>query len=329
MKRRTCVLALSATALVPHFSRVARAQGAAASFPDRPIRWIVPYPPGGITDELARTFGEKLQEAWGQPVVVDNRAGGASNIGNQAVARSAPDGYTLLLAAPPLATNPALFGAKLGYDPARDLVPVSQLIWNPNAFMVRTESPFRSVGQLIAHAKANPGKISYGSAGIGTANHLGGELFKRAAGIDMTYVPYKGSAAVMQDLLAGTLDLASDNLATYVPQIRAGKVRALVVLGPSRISAVPDIPSMADAGFPGFDSTGWCGVSVPTGTPAVIVDKLSRELARIAALPDMKKRFEERGFTMVGGSPREFGALIERESKKLQPLIRELGIQPG
>ena len=327
MNRRDVLRAAAALGSVSAWARPAWSQTNASIWPQKAIRWVVPYTPGGITDEVARTFGQHLQDAWGQSVVVDNRPGGASNIGNLAVAKATPDGYTLLLAAPPLATNPAMFEGKLGYDPLRDLQPVSHLLWNPNAIMVRADSPFRTIEELLKHARANPGKLSYGSAGIGTMNHLGGEMLKRAAGIDMAYVPYKGSAPVMQDILGGSLPVASDNLATYVPQIRAGKIRALVVLGPARIAAVPDVPSMVDAGFHDFDATGWVGASAPAGMPADVVEKLSAEMARIARLPEIRKRFEDRGFALVGSTPREFAALMQRESTKLQALVRDLGLK--
>ncbi len=325
MQRRAALRALAAlsAAAMPHVG--GRAQP--APYPQKPVRWVVPYTAGGITDEVARVFGLQLQETLGQSVVVDNRPGGAGNIGSQAVAKAAPDGYTLLLAAPPLATNPALFGDRLGYDPLRELQPISHLLWNPNAVMVRADSPFRTIDDLFKEARARPGSLSYGSAGIGTMNHLGGEMLKKAAGIDMAYVPYKGSAPVMQDILAGTLPVASDNLATYTPQIRAGKIRALVVLGPSRVAALPDVPSMADAGFPGFDATGWVGASCPAGTPAGIVESLAGELARAARIPQLRQRFEDRGFQVVGGTPAEFSELRQREARKQQALVRELGLK--
>ncbi len=327
MNRRQSMIALAAAAAGPVLPTGARAQSGAADYPDKPIRWVVPYTPGGVTDETARVFGLHLQQAWNQSVVVENRPGGASNIGNLMVIKSPADGYTLLLAAPPLATNPALFGDQLGYDPIKDLQPVSHLLWNPNAIMVRDDAPWRTIDDLLRDARARPQALSFGSAGIGTMNHLGGEMLKRAAGIDMTYVPYKGSMPVQQDLLAGTLPVASDNVAAYIQQIRAGRIRALVILGPSRLTALPDAPSMADVGYRDFDATGWIGASCPAGTPMAIVEKLAVEMARCAKLPQIRERFENRGFQMVGSTPREFAALIAGESTKLQALVRELGLK--
>lgn len=287
----------------------------------------MPYTPGGVTDTVARVFGQKLQEAWGQPVVVENRPGAATNIGSEIVARAAPDGYTLLLASPTLATNPALFEGKLSYDPATAFAPVSQILDIPNAVLVPAGSPFQRVEDLIEHAKANPGKLSYGSAGIGTVTHLGFELFKAVVGVDAAHVPYKGSVPVMQDLIAGNLPLASDNLPTHMPQVKAGKERALVVLGRNRVPALPEVRTMSEVGYPDFDASGWVGVVVPAGTPRAIVEKLSREIQRIAQLPDVRKRFEDPGFIVRTSSPEEFDSFVRAESAKWQKLIREHGIR--
>jgi len=322
MKRRQLIGAgFAALTFGPGLAR------SAPGYPNRAIRWVVPYTAGGVTDTLARVFGQQLQDAWGQTVVVENRAGGATNVASQLVLQAPADGYTLMISSPPLATNPALFGASLAYDPLRDFQQVSHLILNPNALIVRADSPLRSIEDLIRAAKAQPGKVTWGSSGVGTLNHLGGEMFRRTVGVDMTYVPYKGSAPLMQDLLGGTLDVSSDNLPTYVPQIKAGKLRALVVLGPDRIGSVPDVPSMADIGYRDFDATGWSGICVRAGTPPSILEMLSREMMRIARLPAVKARFEDRGFRLVGSTVAEATALLDRDSRRLQALIRELGLK--
>ena len=328
MARNPCLhVAFAATIMFLGMTATAQAQPAAAGYPNKPIRWVVPYTPGGATDTVARVFGQKLQEAWKQPVVVENRPGAASNIGSDIVAKAAPDGYTLLLVTPTLSTNAALFPGTLTYDPARAFAPVSQIIGIPNAVLVPANSPFQRIEDLIAHAKANPGKLTYASAGIGSLTHLGFELFKAVVGVDVAHVAYKGSAPVIQDLIAGNVPMASDNLPTHLPQVKAGKERALVVLGPRRVPALPEVRTMPEIGFVGFDGSGWAGVAVPAATPRAIVDMLSREIARIAQLPDVRKRFEDVGFIMIASTPDEFGAFIKTETVKWEKLIRDNAIK--
>lgn len=305
----------------------AHAQAEAADYPARPIRWIVPATPGGVTDTIARVFGQKLQEAWGQPVIVENKPGAATNIGLEFVARAPADGYTLLLAFPTIATNGELFKGRLSFDPVTAFAGVSQVLALPNAIVVPASSPFQRIEDLIAHAKAKPGSLTYGSAGIGTITHLGMELFKATVGVDIAHVPYKGSAPVIQDLAANVLPMASDNLPTHVPQIKAGKERALVILGQKRIPSVGDVRTMGEIGYPDFDTFGWAGVAVRAGTPKAIIDKLSKELQRIAQLPEVRKRFEDPGFIVVGGPPDAFDRLIRADAVKWHRIIRENGIQ--
>ncbi len=306
----------------------AAAQDAAAGWPSKPVRWIVPYPPGGITDLLARAVGQKLAEAWGQPVVIENRAGAGSNIGNEFVARSEPDGYTLLTATPPVAINPSLMAGRLRYDPLGDLAPVVQLVDIPNAVFVPASSPFRTLPELIAHARANPGKLSYGSSGIGTVNHLGGELLKAVTKTSIAYVPYKGSAPLAQDLVGGQLPMAVDNLSTQMPLVTEGRLRALAVLQPERVPSVPQVPAMRELGLPEVVAVGWQGVSVRTGTPAAIVEKIAREVDRVLRLPDVKARFEPGGSTLRGGTPEAFGRWIRAEADKWGRIIRDNDIKP-
>lgn len=320
-------VALFATIMSLGMTATAQTQPAEAGYPNKPIRWIVPYTPGGATDTVARVFGQKLQEAWKQPVVVENRPGAASNIGSDIVAKAPPDGYTLLLVSPTLATNAALFPGNLTYDPARSFAPVTQILGIPNAVLVPANSPFQRIEDLIAYSKTNPGKLTYASAGIGSITHLGFELFKASVGVDVAHVAYKGSAPVIQDLIAGHVPMASDNLPTHLPQIKAGKERALVVLGPRRVSALPEVRTMAEIGYIGFDGSGWVGVAVPAATPRAIVDMLSREIARIARLPDVRKRFEDVGFIMIGSTPEDFGAFIKTETVKWEKLIRDNAIK--
>lgn len=290
-------------------------------FPSKPIRIVVPYTPGGVSDQIARAFGAGMQQAWGQPVIVDNRPGAATNIGNSAVAKAKADGYTLLLSTPTLSSNGALFSGKLGYDPVKDFTGVSCLVRNPNAMLVPAGSPFKTVADVIAWGKAHPGDLTYGHPGTGAIPHLAAELFAVTAGLQMTPVPYKGTAPVMADLLGGQLPLAFDNFPGYLQHVRSGKVRALAILGSERLSVAPQIPSMADAGFKDFDGTGWSGISAPAGTPRPIIDKLSAELQRIAKLPRVRSQFETTGFTLVGNSPAEFDRWLDSELKRWSNLI--------
>ena len=323
---RSAVAAAGVIGVAP-LSRTAFAQAPASDYPSRTVRIVVPYSPGGITDTLTRVFGAEMQQSWKQPVIVDNRPGAATNIGSAEVARSKPDGYTLLLASPTLVTNPALFPGKLGYDPAKDFTGVSVLIRNPNAVFVPANSPFATLADLIAYGKAHPGELTYGHPGTGALPHLSAELLAATAGIKMVPVPYKGTAPVMTDLLGGQLSLAVDNFPGYLQHVRTGRVRALVILGPERISAAPEIPSIADAGFKGFDGTGWSGISAPAGTPAAVIDKLSTELQRIARLPSIRKQFETPGFVMVGSSADEMNRWTSQEASRWQDLIRQRGIR--
>ena len=304
------------------------AWGQGGAYPSRAIRWVVPFPPGGATDTTARAFAQHLQQALGQPVIIENRPGAAGNIGNEAVAKAAPDGHTLLLATPTLVTAPALFPGTLSFDPARSLAPVSLLVITPHVVVVPAASPFRTIQELIAYAKANPGKLSWASAGIGTINHLAGELFTQLNGIDMVYIPYKGSAPVMQDLLGNTLPVAFDNLQFHLPNLKAGKTRALLTLRSERVMSIPDVPSMADIGFPSFEGSGWSGVAVPAGTPREIVDRLSTEFQRIARIPEVRALFEGPGSVVVASSPDAFATFLSSEAARWQKVIRDRNIKP-
>jgi tripartite-type tricarboxylate transporter receptor subunit TctC len=322
ISRRTAIGALASLAVTNVF-----AQG--PGYPEKAIKWVVPYAPGGISDTLARTYGQKLAEAWGKPVVVENKAGAATNIGASFVAHSPADGYTLLTASPTFATNPGLFPGQLSYDPVKDFSLVSRLILIPNAIFVAADSPFKTVKDLVDHAKANPGKLSFGHPGIGTIAHLAGELLNVRANIKLTPVAYKGSAQAMTDLLAGVVPAVVDNFPTYFQLVKAGKVRALVIMGPDRVPAMPDIPSMRDAGYQDFDGTGWQGVAVPAGTPQQVIDKLVQEFLRIGKLPEMRQVFESAGYSLIASDPAEFRRWIDAESKRWQTLIRERNIQPN
>jgi tripartite-type tricarboxylate transporter receptor subunit TctC len=300
---------------------------AAQTYPDRPIRLLVGFAAGGPADISARVLGDRFAEAWGQPVVVENITGAAGNLATERVAKAAPDGYTLLLAASAtIVTNPSLY-QKLAFDPVNDLAPISQVCFTPNLLVVPGDLAVKSVKELVAYARAQPGTLTFGSAGVGTSQHLAGELFKTMAGIDIQHVPYRGIAAVMPDLLGGRLTMAFGNISAVLPMVRAGKLRALAVTSPGRSASVPNLPTMIEEGFAGFDSTAWFALMAPAGTPEPVIAKLHREAARILALPEVRKRFDELGMEVIGNTPAEFAAVIKAETPQWAKVIREAGIK--
>ena len=318
MKNAACFAALSVC-----LTGVVYAQ----EYPVRPIRIIVAYTPAGATDILARTVGQKMSEAWGQPVIIDNRPGANGNIGTEAAARASPDGYTLLMVtAGTHGINPGLY-RKLPFDAVKDFAPVSLVALVPNILVVNNSLPAKSVKELIAYAKANPGKLSYGSPGIGATGHLSMELFKSMAGLDMVHVTYKGSAGVLADLMGGQINLSFDNMPPYLPQVKAGKIRALAVSTPKRSPAAPDIPTTAEAGVPGYEATAWFGLVATAGTPPAIVAKLAAETQRILKLPDVAERIAGLGAEPVGNTPDEFGKFIVSEIAKWSRVIREAKVE--
>ena len=323
MISRRCVLGLSAaSALTPALmGRVARAQ----AWPNRFVRIIVPFVPAGATDLIARTVGNRLAEVWGQQVVIENRAGAGANIGAQVAAQSDPDGYTLYITSVPHAVNRFLYPS-LSYDPIADFAPVTLICMQPNIMVVPNASPAKSVMEFIAYAKANPGKISYGSGGIGTSVHLSGELFKRMTGIEMTHVPYRGSAPALQDVIAGRLDLIFDNVTPALPHVRAGSARGLAVTTARRVPAVPDLPTIAEAGVPGFDVSSWFAFFLPAKTPPPIVAKMHADIVAALAHPPVKERLEPLGAALVGSTPDELARHIKSEMDKWGPVIKEAGI---
>jgi tripartite-type tricarboxylate transporter receptor subunit TctC len=299
----------------------------AQTYPDKPIRILVGFAAGGPADITARLIGDRLSEAWANPVIVENLTGAAGNLATDRVAKSAPDGYTLLAAASAtIVTNPSLY-QKLPFDPVKDLAPITQAVYTPNILAVHPDVPARSVQELAAYAKQNPGKLSFGSAGPGTSQHLAGELFKTMAAIDIQHVPYRGIAAVMPDLIGGRLTMAFGNISAVLPLVRDGKLRALAVTSARRYGAVPDLPTMIEAGFPGFDSTAWFGLMAPAGTPMDIIDRLHRESVRILALPEVRKRFDELGIEVIGNTPAEFAAVIAAETPQWAKVIRDAGVK--
>jgi tripartite-type tricarboxylate transporter receptor subunit TctC len=299
----------------------------AQTYPTRPIRIVVAYTPAGATDILARVIGQKMNEAWSQPVIIENRPGANGNIGTEYAAKAAPDGHTFLMTtAGPHGINPSLY-RKLGYDAVKDFTAVSLVALVPNILVVNNALPVKSVKELIAHAKANPGKLSYGSPGAGSTAHLSMELFKSMTGTNLVHVPYKGSAGVLTDVMGGQIAATMDNMPAYLPQVKAGKIRALAVSPNKRSPAVPDLPTVAEAGVPGYNSSAWFGLVAPAATPRDVVNKLSAETARILQMADVKSRLAELGAEPIGSTPEQFTAHIKAEIDKWAKVIKEANVE--
>lgn len=318
MTRILVALALVLTVVAP---------ASAGDYPDRPIRIVVPYTPGGFNDTLARTVGDHLSKEWKQPVVVDNRPGGNTIIGNELVAKSPADGYTLLITPLPFATLPSLYGPKLPYDATKDFSPVIWAASTNNLLAFRNGLPFDSVRGLIDYARKNPGKLTFGSTGTGSSNHLSMELFEKMTGTKLTHVPYKGSAPAVLALMSGEIDVLFDNLPNLLQQVRAGKVKAVAVTGTRRSSLLPGVPTVAEAGVPGYDVTVWFGIQAPAGTPNEVVSKLNAQIARILHDRGVASTFEADGVDVVASTPARLAQLIASEIKKWSELVREAHIK--
>ncbi|OGA50344.1 MAG: LacI family transcriptional regulator [Betaproteobacteria bacterium RIFCSPLOWO2_12_FULL_63_13] len=298
-------------------------------YPAKAVRFIVPYPAGGYYDLLARVIGAKLAEAWRQPFVVENRVGANGMIGTDYVAKAAPDGYTILMGGiGPLGVNPSLY-AKLPYNVARDFAPIIHVASAPNVLVVHPSVPVRSVKELIAYAKSNPGKLAFSSAGRGSSQHLSGEMLKTIENIDITHVPYKGSAPGVRAVLAGEVGMMFGTMADVVGHARGGKLRALAVTSAKRIPALPDVPTMIEAGVPGFEATAWFGIVGPAGMQREIVAKLNGEVGRILRMPDVLARISQQGSAeIVGGSPEQYGDFIRAEGRKWADVAMKAGVKP-
>ena len=318
-RRRLMTLSASAVGLAIAES------GLAQAWPARHVRLIVPFPPGGGTDAIARIVAGKLSDIWGQQMVVENRGGGGANIGHEAVVRADPDGYTILIASMPLAVNRFLFPA-LSYDPIGDLAPVSLICDYPNVMAVPISSPARSVADFIAHAKANQGKVTFASSGHGTSVHLSGELFKRMADIEMLHVPYRGAGPALNDLLPGRVDVMFNNIGAVLPLIQGDKLRGLAVTTAKRTPAAPHLPTIAEAGVPGFDVSSWYALLAPVKTPPEIVRKIHADTVAALADPITKARLEQLGVVVVGSTPDELAAHLKAEMDKWGPVIKAAGI---
>ncbi|HEX2566325.1 MAG TPA: tripartite tricarboxylate transporter substrate binding protein [Burkholderiales bacterium] len=304
---------------------VALAASAADAFPDKPVRFVVGFTPGGPSDILARALGDKLAAQLGQPVVVENRPGAGGNIAAEAVARSAPDGHTWLLGNNSiLATNQALY-RRLSYDPAKDFAPVALVAIQPNILVVHPAVPARSVTELIAYARQHPGKLNYASSGSGAAAHLAAELFKAMTGVDMVHVPYKGAQPALTDVLSGQDQLMFATSASVLPFIKAGRLRALAVTTPQRSPALPDLPTVSESGVPGFEATTWHGVVVPAATPAAVVAKLNEDINRALNDAQLRERLGALGAEVAGGSSAAFADYIAREIPKWTRVVKDSG----
>jgi tripartite-type tricarboxylate transporter receptor subunit TctC len=320
-RRRFLHLAAGAAAL-PALSRIARAQ----TYPSRPVRWVVPFPPGGVTDIVARLISQWLSERLGQPFVIENRPGAGGNIGAEAVVKAAPDGYTLYLSSSPNAISATLYD-NLNFNFIRDIAPVASISISPLVMEVNPSVPAKTVPEFVAYAKANSGKLNMASNGNGTTSHLAGELFKMMTGINMLHVPYRGAAPALTDLIGGQVQVMFDVMASSIEHIRAGKLRALAVTTATRSEALPDVPNVGEF-LPGFEASAWQGVGVPKNTPTEIVDRLNKEMNAALADPKIKARLADLGSSVFSSSPADFGRFIAAETEKWGKVIRTANIKP-
>jgi tripartite-type tricarboxylate transporter receptor subunit TctC len=320
------VRALSVAAALGASIVLAGAPARSQDYPAKPIKIIVPLAPGGLADTLARIVSQRLTEASGQPVVVENRPGGAGAVGAEAAARATPDGYTLFMGS--LGTNAVIAHlTKLNFDPAKDLVPISHVATFPNVLVVHPALPATSVQELVSYAKANPGRLSYASQGNAASGHLVGEQFKQVAGIAMVHVPYRGAAPAIQDLIAGHVQLMFDSVTLQLPLIKDGKTRALAVLTPQRLDALRDVPTMTEAGFGQMQSGTWFGLFAPAGTPRPAIDWVNAEARKAFNMPEVRERYLAQGTQLPLGSPEDFAAHIDRERQKWGEVIRQANIR--
>jgi tripartite-type tricarboxylate transporter receptor subunit TctC len=323
LSRRKLLRLAAGTVAVPAVLRLRAAR--ADAYPSRPVHLIIGYLPGGSADMTARLFGQWLSERLGQQFVVESRAGASTNIATEAVVRAPPDGYTLLLPSPANATNASLYD-KLNFDFLHDIEPVAGLIRFPDVVDVNLDLPVKTIPELIAYAKANPGALNFASSGVGSTLHVAGELFKMMTGVNIVHVPYRGGAPAMLDLIAGRAQVMFDNVPTSVEYIRAGKIRPLAVTSATRIALFPDLPTVADY-VPGYEASAWYGIGAPKGTPPEIVDKLNREINAILADPAVKTKLAALGASLLAGTPGDFGKLVADETEKWRTVIRFAGIK--
>jgi tripartite-type tricarboxylate transporter receptor subunit TctC len=324
MDRRRFIGLAASSAVAPLWPRTAAAE--AVNWPTRFVRLIVPFPPGGGTDAIARVVAVKLSAIWGHEMVIENKGGGATSIGTDAVAKAEPDGYTALLQSVPLSVNRFLFKS-LPFDPVADLAPVSLICDYPNVMCVPMSLPVTSVREFIDYAKANAGKATYASSGYGTSVHLSGELFNRMAGLSLRHIPYRGAGPAFNDLIPGRVDVMFNNIGSVMGFIKGGKLRALAVTSRKRNPALPDVPTVAEAGVPGFEVIGWYAYFVPAKTPQAIVAKFHADTVTALADPAIRARLDQLGVGVIGSSPAELGAFLKAEMDKWGPLIQSAGIK--
>jgi len=313
---------LLSTSVLALLAPLAVAQG---TYPNKPIRYIVPFAPGGTTDILARVVGEKLAIALGQPLVIDNKPGQGGSAGAAELARAAPDGYTIGGGTISSHGINATLYDKLPYDPVKSFEPITMYATQPNVLLLHPSVPANNLREFIALLKANPEKYSFGSAGNGTSQHISGEMFKTMAGVKMQHIPYRGSGQMMPELLGGTLLVAMDNIATAVPHLKAGKLRALAVTSAQRSGVAPDVPTMAESGLAGYELSSWQAVFAPAGTPKAVIDKLYGEIAKILKTPDVEKRLTELGLDLSGMPPAQLGELVKADVPRLGKIVKESG----
>ena len=295
----------------------------AADYPTRPVKWVVPYPPAGTTDVLARIIAQWLTEKMGQPFVIENKPGAGNNLGTESVVNAAPDGYTMLLVNPANGINATLY-KNLNFNVIRDIAPVAGIVRTPNVMEVTPSFPAKTVAEFIAYCKANPGKINMASSGSGTSVHLSGELFKSMTGCQMLHVPYKGAGPALTDLMGGQVDVIFDNLPSSVGHIKGGKIRALGVTSQEREPSMPQLPTIAET-VPGYEATAWFGIGMPKGTPKDIIDKVNAEVNRALADPKMRERLAELGGKPIAGTPEDFGKVIAAETAKWEKVVISSG----
>jgi tripartite-type tricarboxylate transporter receptor subunit TctC len=321
-RRRFISLTAAAIAAPP----ILPSRAAGAGWPVKPVRVVVPFTPGGSTDITARLVSNRLQEVWGQSVVVENKPGAGGNIAADMVAHSDPDGYTILISGPGMATNKFLY-PQLSYDPVGDFAPVTRLITQPNMMCVPNSSPAKSVREFIAYCNDNRGKVTYASSGNGTTLHLSGELFKRLAKVEMTHIPYRGGAPAINDLIPGRVDVIFDNMPSILSHVKAGTLRALAVTTRERVAATPELPTIAESGVPGFDVFSWFGFFVPARTPAEIIARINADTNAALVYAPVRSRFEELGANPKGSTPAQLASFLQSEIDKWGPVIREAKIR--
>lgn len=321
MNRHPLLKLIAGSALIAMMALVG--QASAQDYPNRPIRLLVPFTPGGGTDILARILAQKMSESLGQPVVVENRPGANTLLATETVVRSPPDGYTLIMQTNNLAANPTLYRGKMSFDTLKDLTPVSLVAGNPHVLVVHPSVPARDLKEFVALAKAKPGTVTFATAGSGTVNHLSGELLKILAGIDMVHVPYKGSGSIMPDLLGGQVNALFAAMPTVTGYIKQGRLRAIAVTTPKRFRGLPDVPTIAESGYPGYDFSSWFGILAPAGTPKSVIDRLQAEVARALKDPGVQERLAD--YEIFGSTSEEFGTFIKGEIEKTAKIIEASG----